>query len=411
MATQKTGYDCDFVDDPPSTLECSICLLTLREPHVITCCGNHFCRPCIERVQRDKKPCPLCNEPSYEVFLHKGVMREVNALKVRCPQKEQGCEWEGELGYIEKHLNFEAEPSDNSGCGYVEIECAQCGEKILRRDLEDHKLEQCKFRPIDAVIGSIMKRLDTLSAENREIKGENQQLKADLVAHKEEVAQLKACLATKEDIEQLNQSLASKAEAVQLEGMATREEITQLRYNLGEVSKSTDEVLKELETCKMETVEVKENLASLTPCPPVVFIMSNYEHYRNVDYTWISDPFYTHHGGYKMRVEVHPNGLGPGRGSYLTLSVHVIRGENDEKLQWPFHGDVTVQTYNREAKKWDKDYVVIFNESTPISCCSKPPADGISNVGWGPSKYIAHSDMKCFVANSGIRFRVIKIDQ
>ena len=102
MATQRTtasttkgGYGYDYVSPPPKSLECPICLLTMRDPHVISCCGNEFCYVCLDRVKRDGKPCPLCNEKNFSTMLHKKLVREVNALVVRCPQKELGCEWEG----------------------------------------------------------------------------------------------------------------------------------------------------------------------------------------------------------------------------------------------------------------------------------------------------------------------------
>ena len=94
----KGGYGYDFVSPPPKSLECPICLLTMRDPHVISCCGNEFCQVCIDRVKRDGKPCPLCNEQNFSTMLHKKLVREVNALVVRCPQKVLGCEWEGARG-------------------------------------------------------------------------------------------------------------------------------------------------------------------------------------------------------------------------------------------------------------------------------------------------------------------------
>ena len=128
MATSKAsgGLDCDFVEPPPKSLECPICLLTVREPHIVGCCGNKFCRPCIDRIRQDGKPCPLCNEPNFTAFIHKGVMREVNALAVRCSQKHLGCQWVGELGQLKQHLN--PGQQGRAGCNYVEVECRyQCG--------------------------------------------------------------------------------------------------------------------------------------------------------------------------------------------------------------------------------------------------------------------------------------------
>ena len=130
------GFDCEFVTTPPKSLECPVCLLTVREPHVISCCGNQFCRPCIQQIQNDKKPCPLCNQPNFTTFLHKGVMREVNSLMVHCPQKKLGCNWKGELGQLQQHLNPGVK-SQYKGCGYVMVDCVyKCGKQFPRRVIQ-----------------------------------------------------------------------------------------------------------------------------------------------------------------------------------------------------------------------------------------------------------------------------------
>ena len=133
---REHGHDYEFVSPPPKSLECSVCMLTLRDPHIVSCCGYEFCQVCIERVQRDGKPCPLCNEQNFSAMLQKKIVREVNALVIRCPQKELGCEWEGELGQLQQHLNPGAGVSSNSaeGCEFLTIECAyHCGAHLQRR--------------------------------------------------------------------------------------------------------------------------------------------------------------------------------------------------------------------------------------------------------------------------------------
>ena len=44
------GYDYEFVDSPPDTWECPVCLSTLRDPHLLSCCGVKICQSCIEGV-------------------------------------------------------------------------------------------------------------------------------------------------------------------------------------------------------------------------------------------------------------------------------------------------------------------------------------------------------------------------
>ena len=69
--------------------------------------------------------------------------RKVLSLKVRCSHKAEGCEWEGELGSLEQHLNTDGE------CGYVDVDCPYaCGERgVQRRNMEEHKSQHCPLRP------------------------------------------------------------------------------------------------------------------------------------------------------------------------------------------------------------------------------------------------------------------------
>ena len=45
MAEEEGGYDDEqFVDVIDDNLKCPLCLLILREPHLLSCCGTHICR-------------------------------------------------------------------------------------------------------------------------------------------------------------------------------------------------------------------------------------------------------------------------------------------------------------------------------------------------------------------------------
>ena len=66
----------------------------------------------------------------------------MKALKIRCSNKGSGCEWEGELGDLDKHLNLW---SFDGKCDFVVVECPlKCGKRIQRRYLAKHK---CSKRP------------------------------------------------------------------------------------------------------------------------------------------------------------------------------------------------------------------------------------------------------------------------
>ena len=101
------GYDCEFVEPPPSVLqtECPICSLILRDPYLTSCCGTHFCRTCSDRLQAEQKPCPTCREDNVELFANKSLKRSLAQLYVLCIHSKSGCTWRGELRELEHHLS------------------------------------------------------------------------------------------------------------------------------------------------------------------------------------------------------------------------------------------------------------------------------------------------------------------
>ena len=145
------GYDCEFVEPPPEAVqtECPVCLLILKEPCLISCCGHKFCRVCVERVKKDKKPCPLCSEPDFSFMQERSLERFLKGLQVWCSYKKDGCEWEGKLEELEQHLNQTPSPENRlNGCQFVAVECThECEEWFQRHHITSHETEQCKKRP------------------------------------------------------------------------------------------------------------------------------------------------------------------------------------------------------------------------------------------------------------------------
>ena len=130
----------EFVEPLPNELQCPLCLEFLKEPTLTSCCGHHFCRECIDRAVARSHVCPLCNDQGFQTFLNKEKQRVIGTLKIYCKRKSQGCEWVGELGRLEHHLDVE-----EGDCGCVEVECefgpVGCVAKLPRKDLQRHKEE------------------------------------------------------------------------------------------------------------------------------------------------------------------------------------------------------------------------------------------------------------------------------
>ena len=139
------GYEHEFLE-PSAKLkkyECPLCLHATREPYLTDCCGQHFCQACINRIVTDRKPCPLYKTSSFHMMIDKKQKRRVLELKVKCTMKERGCDWSGELGKLDTHVD-----AQNGSCQFVDVNCPNnCGESHQRCYLANHLSDLCPKRP------------------------------------------------------------------------------------------------------------------------------------------------------------------------------------------------------------------------------------------------------------------------
>ena len=413
---RKVGYDYDFVTAPPKSLECPVCLMTFRDPHVISCCGNEFCQLCIERVQIDGKPCPLCNELNFTTFLHKKLVREVNALVVRCPQKELGCEWEGELGQVEQHLNPGAGLSSSSGCGYVMVECRfQCGAHLQRRMVEEHEMESCPKRPIEMQVASLMRKFEVITAENKMLKQELSEMKEEMIEVKQtSQKQQEELIEVKEANEQVKESNRKQQEElseVKLELSEVKKKNEHLQNDIENVQKSYDQLERKQDAIKADIDEKCVYLQTHTtplPVPPFYFTVPNFEQYLQNNLAYKSVAFYSHPCGYKMYVSIFPNSTGSYSGTHLHLCVNIQRGEFDDQLQWPFKGEVTIQVYNRTTEKWSNEKTIVLTKEECRMEHVQRCVGVSSNMGWGYTNFLSHSELKKHYMTDTQNFCIIK---
>ena len=71
--------------------------------------------------------------------------------------------------------------------------------------------------------------------------------------------------------------------------------------------------------------------------------MKDYSKYQRSGEHCHSLPFHTAPGGYKLQLQL--DAAGSGRGA-STISVQVMKGEDDDCLRWPFGGSVDIKVLN-----------------------------------------------------------------
>jgi TNF receptor-associated factor 4 len=94
---------------------------------------------------------------------------------------------------------------------------------------------------------------------------------------------------------------------------------------------------------------VSELKAKLVEHDASVIILKNFEQLRIGDKSQYSTPFYTNPGGYKMCLLVYANGChsDESKGTHISVFVCMMRGENDDRLTWPFSGEVNIELLNQ----------------------------------------------------------------
>ena len=136
---------------------------------------------------------------------------------------------------------------------------------------------------------------------------------------------------------------------------------------------------------KIEALELK-----LEQVPgKITFQMPSFkQHKKSNSKSYVSPPFYTHKGGYKMCIKVWANGYGKGKGSHISVFAYLMRGDYDDNLEWPIRkGKVTFELLNQLQ---DRDhYVWIMNYQEVQRLLEGDMAES----GYGCHTFILHKDL------------------
>ena len=192
--------------------------------------------------------------------------------------------------------------------------------------------------------------------------------------------------------------------------------------DLGNVNSSEMISINEsLEYVKKQLVAIESEIHYLGqqvdfPVLPVYLNMTNFEEYNVSKGHWLSEPFYTHEGGYKMRLVVYPNRKYSGAGTHISVAIFLMSGKYDHKLDWPLNMTLNVTLLNQDSK--DKDPISrVFDCSTSaydIQSLGRVWNSTMAKTGIILSKFMAYHSTKSpklcsYVKHDSLYFRVDKV--
>ena len=93
-----------FVEEPSQDFLCPVTFGLLLKPYVTSCCRQNLSVEAVNRLQREKKKCPLCRASKWSAQFNEEFERKVQRLRVFCPHVDRGCKWEGQLKKFDRHI-------------------------------------------------------------------------------------------------------------------------------------------------------------------------------------------------------------------------------------------------------------------------------------------------------------------
>lgn len=152
----------DFCEEVDDEYLCSICLSLAKDPYLIPCCGQHFCKVCADRLTGSA--CPMCRSVDFSPVKDRFFERKINQLKVKCPAHGDGCSWTGEYGQLSSHAQ---------SCVQQITECefafAGCTARMARKRLQTH-VEESTQHHLSLLANSLRKRDAEVIALNTKIR-------------------------------------------------------------------------------------------------------------------------------------------------------------------------------------------------------------------------------------------------
>ncbi len=281
--------------------------------------------------------------------------RDIKALKVKCDNQTNGCEWTGELGSLETH---------QQSCDYALVLCTnKCTidnevRLFLRKHLKHHLANDCPRRQYECphchVTGEHQERTTTHLETCPKVKvhcpnrGCQDMVARDNIETHRSTCQYE-CVSCKYaavgcEEKPLRKDLKKHEKDSHLHLQVTTEKVLQLTQRVAAFT---------------QKVAALENKRVITPC---IIKVTGYQKHKCHLYT---SPFYTSSNGYKMCLEtseVHTRAF-----TYHTVFACLMKGDHDDTLTWPFTGTIIVELLNQLEDKNHHKTIIAFSANSAAS--------------------------------------------
>ena len=357
----------DFVERPSQDFFCPVSFEFLLEPQLTSCCGHHLSLEAATRLQREGKPCPMCNGEEWSAMLDKYHRRKAREVRVRCWHKENGCEWVGEVSELKRHAD---------SCVKRPWECQYCALKCTYWEGKEKHWPTCpKFPepcPNGCEVGSVERcnmqqhrsvcSLEPVACELKEFGCSVVVPRKELATHMREselqhltamtMLNLRLCRQLQQDFTERDRKIAQLQQDMTKAQNELQMKIVEIQLKMDRQIKSQKKELGELKdhikTVKQATRHIEWHTMSDAHSICKIISFTQYSSNKRQKIAIDSDPFYSHHHGYKFQLKAVYNysplpSIRNNVGVYLSL----IEGDYDNELCWPVEVKVSLELLNQ----------------------------------------------------------------
>ena len=261
---------------------------------------------------------------------------DIKALRVKCNNDVRGCSWKGTVGTVQDHMakcNFALVPCPN-GC---RNEC------LLRKDLPVHLSDLCPERKYQCQDCGLKDKYRVITGphedecEKKMVSCVNKQ--CDSVLERGCVQEHVRLSCNYTEVSCKYAYIGCCKKKIRKEMKAHEKDD---KHHLPLILSHTTELTKRLFRLENQLLLRSEDGLRLT------FIVSEYSYKKINKCIHSFEPFFT--SGYKMCLVLYANGNGDGKGSHLSVFLHILHG-HDDQLDWPLKGTFIIELLNQLEDK------------------------------------------------------------
>ena len=363
----EEGYDYQFVDPGPTDdQKCPICHLVVRDAHQMTCCGKLLCECCLTRCRNGSGKCPMCRgNIKNAYFQDKKSDREIKSLRVYCSYKDAGCKWIGELRGVEEHMK---------DCNYQTVECPDCEETMMKHKFTKHRSDECRMRKYKCRLCNEEGKYKFITSTDHQNTCPEVELKCKNTGCNECV---KCCRMSSHTEVCPKQVINCPFNDMGCKVTPKREDLPS--HVKLDITLHMDMMVKEAQFHHCRVV-------------PIVIKYTGFENGKHNNENWFGEGFYTGIGGYKVRLNIYPNGTGIGKSTHLSVFINLMPGANDDTLEFPLRGTFTFTLLNQLEDNNHHTKSITYGDNTPEKCsCRKYKLNDYDCLG--RQVFISHSSL------------------